>query len=489
MQGPYADRVPCPNGPGQIPVDTTELSEGTQALVVQAQDSAGNVANSGVLTARIDNAPPPRVDVTLAGAQGWRSQPEFVVGWTNPPELDRAPIVAATARLCTADGQSCRTSEQDGPDVSQLGVTVPAPGEFTLSLWRRDAAGNEEQDNASVPVTLRYDPEPPQLAFEPPSVEDPTLVAVRATDPVSGVAGGSIEIGPVGSGSWQTLATERQGDRLLARIDDTALPAGTYGLRASAADQAGNQGSTDRRADGQLMLVTLPLRTVTTLSAGIEQRRTVRQTVRRGGKRHRVRRRITVLRPVGHVRLGAPAHIAGRLTDPAGNGIANAEIQLLARSESTPEQPIDVIRTDPEGGFRYTTSGTSTRILRLLYNGSPKTLPSQAEARLLVRAESSLHVSHRHVLNGQAVRFTGRVRSLPVPAVGKLVELQVRLRTGWQTFRTRRTDPAGKWMIPYRFRRTRGTQTYRFRLRLPRETGYPFEPGTSRSVTVGVRGT
>ena len=37
-------------------------------------------------------------------------------------------------------------------------MTVPGPGEWTLSLWRRDAAGNEAEDNASVPVTLRYDP-------------------------------------------------------------------------------------------------------------------------------------------------------------------------------------------------------------------------------------------------------------------------------------------------------------------------------------------
>ena len=50
------------------------------------------------------------------------------------------------------------------------------PGEWTLSIWRRDAAGNQAEDNASVPVTLRYDPEPPQLAFETPQAADPTQV-------------------------------------------------------------------------------------------------------------------------------------------------------------------------------------------------------------------------------------------------------------------------------------------------------------------------
>ena len=68
------------------------------------------------------------------------------------------------------------------------------------------------------------------------------------------------------------------------------------------------------------------------------------------------------------------------------------------------------------------------------------------------------------------------------------MELQVRLSGRWQTFRTVRTDPAGRWAIPYRFRRTRGVQHYRFRARLPREADYPFEPGGSRSLTVRVRG-
>ena len=92
------------------------------------------------------------------------------------------------------------------------------------------------------------------------------------------------------------------------------------------------------------------------------------------------------------------------------------------------------------------------------------------------------------MLNGQAVSFSGRLRTLPVPPGGKLVELQVRLSGRWQTFRTTRTDPAGRWAIRYRFKRTRGVQRYRFRVGLPREAGYPFGAGASRSLTVRVRG-
>jgi hypothetical protein len=115
-------------------------------------------------------------------------------------------------------------------------------------------------------------------------------------------------------------------------------------------------------------------------------------------------------------------------------------------------------------------------------------VPAQSEVRLQVPAVSSLNVSHRRVLNGQAVRFSGRLRTLPVPVGGKLIELEVFLSGRWQTFRTARTDGSGRWAVPYRFARTRGVQRYRFRVELPHEAGYPFTDGASSSLTVRVRG-
>jgi hypothetical protein len=86
------------------------------------------------------------------------------------------------------------------------------------------------------------------------------------------------------------------------------------------------------------------------------------------------------------------------------------------------------------------------------------------------------------------VTFSGRVRSGPVPAGGKLIQLEVRLSGGWQTFRTVRSDQAGRWALPYRFARTRGVQWYRFRAEIPPEAGYPFGAGISSSLRVRVQG-
>src|SRR3954454_22275734 len=486
--GAFANAVPCPNGPGHIDVATKRLPEGTQALAVQAQDTAGNTGTSPQVVARIDNTAPGRVDVGVVDGEAWRNTNDFAVAWANPPENDRALIVAAAYKLCAAGGGGCTRGEQASAGIARFGVQAPSPGEWTLSLWRRDAAGNEAEDAASVPVTLRYDPEAPQLGFEPSPASDPTLVSVHVTDQVSRVADGTIEISREGSNTWQTLATQKDASRLVARIDDAALPAGTYVLRATAHDQAHNEASTDRRVDGQRMVLSLPLRIVSTMQAGVQHDRIVRRTIRRRGRRRQVRPRVTELRSATRVQFGQRVKIIGRLANRDGQGIAGAEIQVLSRSPVSAEQLVAVLRTDGAGGYSYTATGSMDRTLCFAYGGSPLMLPAQSEVSLAVAAASSIRVSRRRVLNGQAVTFAGRLRTLPVLPSGKLVEMQVRVSGRWQTFRTARTDPAGRWAIRYRFKRTRGVQRYRFRLALPPEAGYPFGAGASRSLTVRVRG-
>ena len=64
---------------------------------------------------------------------------------------------------------------------------------------------------------------------------------------------------------------------------------------------------------------------------------------------------------------------------------------------------------------------------------------------MTVPATTAFRVSRKRLLNGQAVTFRGRIRTLPTPAGGKLVEMQVRLPGRWETFRTVRSDDAGQW--------------------------------------------
>jgi hypothetical protein len=236
------------------------------------------------------------------------------------------------------------------------------------------------------------------------------------------------------------------------------------------------------------MVITLPLRTPTEMQVGAVRERTVRKTIKRRGKRRRVTRQVTSMRSSTRVRFGRRVRLRGMLENIDGQPIANAEVGVLARNMSAPEELVATLRTDDKGRYRYDVMATSSRVFRFVYSGTSVTLPSEREVTVLVRSASSIEARPKHLLNGQAVTFSGTVRSLPVPPAGKLVELQVVLSGRWQTFRTTLAGTDGRWRVRYRFRRSCGLVRFRFRARLPAEAGYGFETGRTRAVRVQVRG-
>lgn len=481
----FTQAVPCPNGPGKIAVDTRNLADGTQPLQVVAFDAADNSTPSTPVTVRVDNTPPGAVPVSLEGTGGWRSTNDFAASWQNPDEGDRAPIVAANWRICQFGTNQCATGSQQGQGIDQLtGLTVSGPGQWQLTMWRSDAAGNSQPENASSPVTLRYDPDPPTLVFQGGEPGDPTKVSVAVTENVSGVAGGQIEISQEGSGSWQTLPTQLDGSVLVAHIDDVHLPAGRYDLRAQASDLAGNVGVA-AGPEG----VTLPLRIESVMQTGAMRSRTVRKRIGRRGKRHTVRRHVTVLRPSARVRYGGHVTIVGRLTNRDDQPLPGQAVQVIT-SGPNGDQILATLQTDGQGRYRYRAAGSASHTLRFVFPGTATILPAERQVRLVVPAAGTFRVSRRRVLNGGTVIFSGRVRSLPLPALGKLVEIQARQPTGeWTPFRTLRTDTRGRWRLRYRFRFTRCTTSYRLRVDIPVEAGgYPFAEGHTRGRTVTVIG-
>lgn len=479
----YSQRVPCPNGRGVIGLDTAEAPEGPQPLTVVAEDAAGNRAESAAVTVRIDNAAPGAIPVGVTGGETWRNSNDFDVAWANPSEGDRAPITAAHFRLCRAGGNECVNGDRREAGIGSIdNLAVPSPGDWELRLWREDAAGNQQADNASQPVRLRFDPEPPQLGFEKSSVEDPTQVSVLVTDRISGLAGGGIEISRAGSGSWQVLPTTQEGDRLVARVDDASLPPGDYELRATAHDQANNLAGTDRRLDGQPMRVKLPLRVATSMKAGVVEKRTVTHKGRKG----KVRR--IVLESRSKVPFGRKVHLGGRLVNQAGHALADAKVLVYSRPKEGTEQLVGTVTTDASGGFAYTVEARASQGFRFVYPGTATILPVEDAATLLVKGTSTFTIKPKRVKNGDSVVFTGRVKGRPLPEAGKLLELQVRFTSGWQTFRTIHTAADGTWRIPYLFDRTCGKAEFDFRAHLAGEAGWPLEAGNSRTLSVRVKG-
>jgi hypothetical protein len=425
----------------------------------------------------------------VEGGEAWRNRNEFDAAWQNAPEPDRAPITAAYYRICRVGSDECVSDSRGGSSIARLdNLTVPAPGEWELRLWREDAAGNQQPDNASVPVKLRFDPEPPKLGFEALSASDPTRVSVQVTDPISGLGGGEIEISRAGSGTWEALSTSQEGSDLVGRVDDATLPPGEYEMRATAHDQAGNLASTTQRLDGQPMKVKLPLRIASSVRAGALGKKRVRRTVHHGGKAHKVTRTIAVLKPRIEVGFGQHVRLAGVVVDPAGNPISGASVQVYSQISEGGEALVGTLATDAHGHFAYAVDARASQALRFVFPGSPIQLPAEDKVALLVSAHSTFDVSRSHVLNGQSVVFSGRVQGRPLPSRGKLIELQVWLPHEWATFQTVNSKSDGSWRIPYRFERTCDVEHFKFRARLPAEDSYPLETGLSQILTVRVGG-
>ncbi len=469
--------APCPQMSVEQPFATAGFgADGGHILTVAATDAAGNPTSVST-PIYVDNSPPdPPQNLTVVGGEGWRSINDFAIAWKTTPPTVGAHVVGAEWSLCPSAGGACTPGSANGAELASIPhLKLPAPGAYTLKLWLRDQAGNQDQRLAAPPITLRYDDASPTASFEAPDPNDPTLVAVKTTDRGSGVTAGQIQMRRQGVPQWLTLPTTVDAaGRLTAHIDDERLGDGAFELQATATDAAGNQRTTAQRLDGSAATFTLPLRLKTSLRSGV--------VVRRGRRAHLARS--------AYAHYGQLVRVRGRLTSPEGNPLQQFDVQAFTqiRDGITPPRLIATVKTSRTGAFSFLVRKGPSRSIRIRYSGTNQIRPATKILLLNVRSGTSMRPNHRRVVNGESVRFRGRLRTGRIPQHGKLVEVQVWVRGKWRTFATARASQRGLWSYDYRFDGTRGRQTYRFRAKVPPETGYPFATGRSRIVRVHVRG-
>ena len=176
---------------------------------------------------------------------------------------------------------------------------------------------------------------------------------------------------------------------------------------------------------------------------------------------------------------------------PGANPLAGAEVEVWERIKlpAAGWRRVSVLRTSRTGRFRFKALRGPSRTLRFRYPGTATIRSRSTQIDLGVRAKTSFRANRSRVVNGEEVRFHGRLKGRQTGETGKLLYLQVYTRGRWSTFATPRANRAtGLWSEPYRFSATRGLVRYRFRALIPRETSFPYETGRSRSVRVTVRG-
>jgi hypothetical protein len=189
-------------------------------------------------------------------------------------------------------------------------------------------------------------------------------------------------------------------------------------------------------------------------------------------------------------KFGGFVSVVGHLRDGSGATIANAQIDFnsVSARAGARAQDLGAVRTDSNGAFTLkVATKLGSRQLRFAYRpqlGGP--VAASAQVQLEVPAPLKLKIGPKHTRNKHAVTFSGRLLAGPIPRKGKVVNLQVVVDGHWHTFATVRTSSSGRFKYRYRFMRTYGRVTYRFRARSRYEAAYPFVAGTSKAVRVRV---
>lgn len=123
------------------------------------------------------------------------------------------------------------------------------------------------------------------------------------------------------------------------------------------------------------------------------------------------------------------------------------------------------------------------RLVYFPYSDSSEYVESPSR-RIIVRGATTIRTDHGGYSNGDTMRFSGRISTLPVPRRHP-VYLQTIVRGRWRTFGTTRANARGHWTMTYRFTATRRLTRYRFRAVVP-ATDLPvsWATGYSRPVRV-----
>jgi hypothetical protein len=487
---------PCPTDRvGYYPISTQRYSDGPHSVSHCATDFAGNVSCLPQRTVLIDNNPPahPR-ELALIGGDGWHRSNDFDPAWVNPDQGAASPIGGASWRITGPAGYDSSAKFVSGRGLSGLqNLFVPRAGTYTLSVWLRDEAGNEDASSAAS-LPLRFDDVPPGIAFEPAAGDAlPTQVVAQVADVHSGPAEGEIHYRRLDGHEWTELPAKLQrgesADRaeLVARLPSDLSP-GTYVFRADAIDAAGNSAATTRRADGTEMSVR---KLAGEPVLGLRRAEPVRGKARIFARLRWHRRSGTELT----VPFGTAALLSGRLLDADGAGLSGRTVRVVARPSrgALGRASVEQVETGAHGVFELRLPpGTSRRVSVSFPGDGGLEQAERSPLTLRVRAGVELHASSAQVRTGSSVSFGGRVRAqgAPLPRRGKLVAIQYYESAAkrWRPMLVVRSDHAGRFRARYRFRYISGSARIRIRAVALPEERWPYTAGASRPLVVRVTG-
>jgi hypothetical protein len=192
------------------------------------------------------------------------------------------------------------------------------------------------------------------------------------------------------------------------------------------------------------------------------------------------------------VGFGRHVRVRGRLLNALGQPIGGARVMLLTR-DLRAKAPI-VLRqaktTDAGGDFAFSVAATASRLLQIgwLSHVNDVRFGAAGYLTLRARASSSLTVSTHRPRVGQRLTVSGRIHGVGRGGVTVVLQGRERGAKRYETFAVATASSHGLFKARYRFR-SAGSRGHRFqfRARIRPAASFPYEAGTSSTVTVRVR--
>jgi hypothetical protein len=510
-----------PSSGAQIDTRTYLPGDGDIPLTIQATNAA-NVTSSLTETVNVDNDP---VDVALTTPD----DPNPSV-WVN-----HGVTVDANASTGPSGLQALSCGVDGGSDSSYpaSGVSVDGDGIHTVRCTATNNAVDPqgEPNSGSSSETIQIDEAPPAVGFEPQNPADPTQLAVDTSDSESGVAGGSIEMAPVGTQNWTSLPTSTDGQHLLARFNDASLR-GPYVFRATSCDAVGNCAATSEslamplrlaaRSDVSFQKIDSPAKIVRErVLVGWHYKRERRhgkvRRVRVGGHyrsirvvikrnaacatkrvktgRHRWRELRACRRLKIHVvsskrvGYGKPVTLHGLLITAQGAPLADAPVRIVAAPDNGLEQfaPVTVATTASDGTWSVTLPAGPSRIIKAIYAGSAYVLPVSGKVNVIVPAKIGISITPHRVPWANFIEVRGHLNGGHVPPDGVALRFLVRYPHSKRptSLLPLRTNSRGQFAFTWSYNGGHGVATYPMSIATTAtESDYPFDAARSRAIAV-----
>lgn len=415
-------------------------------------------------------------------SEGWAPQIVEADGRSLPGE-SCSPYGA-----CEVSGEAVHT----GLDTTSLAIELacePLPGQPTVCAnGFSQHSARVELNSATVTVT---DEQPPQITSTSGSLFAGGLVSGAISGTIDGSDNSGVQYARVfvdGAQVAQQMLTcnftlpapcpATSSSQL--SLDTTVLANGPHRIQAAVVDAAGNQ------ALGSPIQVTVdnPGPTIPAV-----------QPNPANGANASDRAKLTArwkstTKPTRTSAYGAPDRVTGRLTDPAGQAITGALLDVIETPSDQGAKTVSLtgVRTGPTGAWALTLPRSiSSSTLRFAYRShlDDPVPAATATLRLRVHAGIELRIAPRVTSVGRSIFFSGTLHGAPIPP-GKQLVLEASSGGEWLQFDTISATAKGRYRASYRFKFP-GPANYRFRVISPYEADFPFLGGASNVVDVHER--